>query len=44
MSDENNPDAEPHAIIEREEGVMVITMNRPKRLNALSGNSLQNLY
>lgn len=40
MSDENSPAAEPHAIIEREEGVMIITMNRPKRLNALSGAML----
>ena len=40
MSDENSAAVEPHAIIEREEGVMVITMNRPKRLNALSGAML----
>ena len=40
MADENTPAAEPHAIIERDEGVMVITMNRPKRLNALSGAML----
>ena len=40
MSDENSAAVEPHAIIEREEGVMVITMNRPKRLNALSGSML----
>ena len=40
MSDENSVAVEPHAIIEREEGVMVITMNRPKRLNALSGAML----
>lgn len=40
MADENTSAAEPHAIIERDEGVMVITMNRPKRLNALSGAML----
>ena len=40
MSDENSAAAEPHAIIEREEGVMIITMNRPKHLNALSGAML----
>lgn len=40
MSDENSAAVEPHAIIEREEGVMIITMNRPKRLNALSGAML----
>lgn len=31
---------QPHAIVERGEGVMTITMNRPRRLNALSGAML----
>ena len=42
MSDKATSDAPvpPHALIERAEGVMIITMNRPKRLNALSGAML----
>lgn len=35
-----DPAPTPHAIIERDSGVMIITMNRPRRLNALSGAML----
>ena len=34
----------PDAIVERDDHVMVITMNRPKRLNALSGAMLVRMY
>ena len=34
----------PDAIIEREGHVLVLTMNRPKRLNALSGAMLMRMY
>jgi len=34
----------PDAIVEREGQTMVITMNRPKRYNALSGQMLIRMY
>jgi enoyl-CoA hydratase/carnithine racemase len=34
----------PDAIVERDDHVMVITMNRPKRLNAMSGAMLIRMY
>jgi len=44
MSDTQTPASDaavqPHALVEREDNVMIITMNRPKRLNAISGAML----
>src|SRR5229473_1690255 len=34
----------PDALVERDDYVMTITMNRPKRLNALSGATLVRMY
>jgi enoyl-CoA hydratase len=36
--------SEPHAIVERDGPLMVVTMNRPRRKNALSGQMLQRMY
>ena len=34
----------PDAIVERDRHMMVITMNRPERYNALSGEMLVRMY
>ena len=34
----------PDALVDRDDYVMTITMNRPKRLNALSGATLVRMY
>jgi enoyl-CoA hydratase len=36
--------SEPHAIVERDGPLMVVTMNRPRRKNALSGQMLLRMY
>lgn len=40
MVQTSEPDA-PHCLVEQEDGVLVVTMNRPAKKNALSGEMLQ---
>src|SRR5208282_2538930 len=37
----SQPHAQPHAIVEREGHVLIVTMNRPEARNALSGEMLE---
>ena len=34
----------PHAIVERDGHLMTVTMNRPQRMNALSGEMLVRMF